>query len=142
MALQIRWSNSPLIQAYKFNSAKLKPFRTTVIGYTGQMQNPGIREWKYSQEDHIEVHHHKFREWEAYWQSSEELRNIAYMILTNLWEDIITFMLISWWPGNFNQQKPSCQPWISSFSISSFSSPSCIISTVISKKYKYYYIVR
>lgn len=74
------------------------------------MQNPGIREWKYSQEDHIEVHYHKFREWEAYWQYSEELRNIAYMILTNLSEDIITFMLISWWPGNFNQQKPSRQP--------------------------------
>ena len=31
------------MQTYKYNSYKLKPFRAEVIGYTGQMQNPGIR---------------------------------------------------------------------------------------------------
>lgn len=39
---------------YKFNSLKLKPFRTIVVGYTGQQQNPGIRDWKFLQVTHEE----------------------------------------------------------------------------------------
>lgn len=57
MERQIRLSNSPYIQNYKHNSLKLRPFRTIVIGYTGQMQNAALREeWKFSMPDHVKVH--------------------------------------------------------------------------------------
>jgi hypothetical protein len=66
MAQQIRLGNRLNTQNYKFNSLKLKPFRTVVVGYTGQQQNPGIREWKFLQVTHEEVSVIRLRKQSSY----------------------------------------------------------------------------
>lgn len=40
---------------YRFTSPKLAPFRSIIIGYTGQKKNPGLRaDWKFSLKAHAE----------------------------------------------------------------------------------------
>jgi hypothetical protein len=42
-------------EPYRFTSMKLAPFRSIVIGYTGQKKNPGIRvDWKFTLKTHNE----------------------------------------------------------------------------------------
>jgi len=56
MELKIWLSIHRSIQPYKHNSPKLRPFRTIVAGYTGQQQNPAVREdWKYIPSDYAKV---------------------------------------------------------------------------------------
>ena len=56
MEFKIRLGIYRSIKVFKHNTPKLRPFRTFVVGYTGQQQNPAVREeWKFIPSNHVKV---------------------------------------------------------------------------------------